>query len=83
MARKQPWDSRAISADPRARAALADFKAKLEKFSSSAHELLVAWDGLDPDLSAAMAENYPFHKDFMELALDISGWKNTVRKMRS
>lgn len=72
--RKQDWDPPAP--------ALIAFKEKLEKFSASAHDLLEAWDRLDPDLSAAMAEDYPFHKDFMELVGDIHGWKHTVRKIK-
>lgn len=64
--------------------ALGEFAENLEQFSVRASKLLGAWEKLErtgTDLGADMAINYPFHKSFDELLLDIYDWKHTVDRM--
>lgn len=64
--------------------ALKKFSESVEQFSAAADRLLLAWEKLhdaDTGISADVSLDYPFHKDFMELSMDIHGWKHTLRKM--
>lgn len=68
--------------------ALKAFQEKLSRFSGAAQELLDGWDRLvrtldDPnDLSHPVENGYPFHKDFMELQIEIAGWARDVNDIK-
>ena len=63
------------------KAAARMFADKVQAFGEAASEVLRAWEKLGPGLEAddLVVKTYPFDKDFMELVMDIYGWRDSVK----
>lgn len=74
-------------ADKEKARALRAFQEKLSQFSEASRELLDEWDRMvrtldAQDLYHPVENGYPFHKDFMELQIEIADWARDVNDIK-
>ena len=50
----------------------------IQELEASFEKLNNLWKDAEDDQSEALAEGYPFHKDFNELVMDIKEWTNYI-----